>query len=509
MNRPISLKDETQPVGRKFNTTIFGFVLNFLLVVILSLSAVFAVVTVSTSTEQLYRHPFTVSNAAREIKINLVSMHRYMKDVVLAQNDEQLERASALVAEHEKAAFDSFRVIFDRFLGDKEKVLSVYQTFVAWRDIRNEVIALKHAGETDAAAAITKGKGADHVELLNRQTQELADFAANKAAEFRTNAQDNARNAVMIMSVLALFAVALSIAIAIYIIRNLRHSDEEIKKRVHLIDQNILMARLSPDGVVLEVSNALCRYLGMLREDLLDAPSNFFLASEENNDLLDSIWRNLRTGAPWNGEIKRISSDGSAKWARMSVLPNLDTQYQIEGYTLILQDMTSKKLSLTDNLTTLGNRRQYEETLEREISLAKRNDTYLTLAIVDIDFFKNYNDRYGHPQGDVALAKVGKALMSCMRRPNDYIFRIGGEEFAVLFSGMGQEESRVFLETIRESIEALDIPHEKSSVAAHLTISIGATSKLGSNLPDPDLLYIEADKALYLAKETRNQTVMV
>jgi len=478
------------------------------LIVVIGVFSVYTVKSISADTERLYNHPFTVSNAARDIKINLISMHRYMKDVALAENEAQMDQASALVEAHEEHVFDSFVIIFDRFLGEKAKIHRVYQSFIAWREIRNEVIALKRAGQPEQAAQITKGKGAEHVQRLTDQTQELVDFAAAKASEFRHNSQRNAWQSVIVMSVLAVLAVVLSVLISVVIMRSQKRSGEEIKKRAHLIDQNIMIAQLSLDGDVVEISNALCRYLGVLQHNILGTPSHLFTTGDDADALQETIWHYLKTGTQWSGEIKRVTGDGTAKWAKMTILPTLNADYTIDGYTCILQDMTSKKLSLTDNLTTLGNRRQYEETLEREISLAKRNDTYLTLAILDIDFFKNYNDRYGHPQGDTALARVGKAIISCMRRPNDYTFRIGGEEFAVLFSAIDRDESRRFLDTIRQSVENMNIPHETSAVSDHLTISIGGATMNGGALIDAEHLYIDADKALYMAKEGRNQTIM-
>lgn len=492
----------------KLNKTNIGFALIITLVMFSSVFSIHTIKTISAETERLYVHPFTVSNAAREIKINMVSMHRDMKDVALADNDEQLNKASAQVDAHEKEAFNNFEIIFERFLGDKAKIHRVYQSFVAWREIRNEVIALRRAGDAEAAAEVTKGKGADHVRRLTAQTQELVDYAAFKAAQFRQRSKENADRSILIMSALLSLSTMMVLAIAIYILRDQRRSDREIKKRSHLIDQNIMIASLNTDGNVTEISNAMCRYLEMPYGDVLGTPSHLFITEDNADELQQAIWRYLKTGSSWTGEIKRVSLSGFVKWAKMTVLPDLDNNFHIVGYTCILQDLTSKKQSLTDNLTTLGNRRQYEETLEREVNLAKRNDTYLTLAILDIDFFKNYNDLYGHPEGDTALARVAKAIISCMRRPNDYTFRIGGEEFAVLFSSTEREDSRIFLDGIRQCVENLNIPHADSKVSDHLTISIGGATLRGTSLADGEHLYIEADKALYMAKETRNQTVM-
>lgn len=491
-----------------FNKTIFGFAMIVLLVVTIGVLSVYKVKSISAETERLYKHPFTVSNAALQIESNLLSMHRYMKDVVLAQNNEQLNAASDKVSAHEEAVFRNFRIIFDRFLGKKEQIHQVYQSFVAWREIRNEVIALTRAGEIAAAADITKGKGADHVQLLQQQTHELVDFAAGKAAEFRESSARNAQQSVVLMGVLSVLATVTAIIISVYIFRGQQFAEAEIKKRSYLIDQNIMIAQLSPEGLVKEITNAMCRYLDVVKDSLLGRPSHFFLTGDNDHIAEDTIWRQLKTGADWSGELKRTTQDGVTKWAKISILPNLDSDYKVEGYTCILQDLTSKKLSLTDNLTSLGNRRQYEDILQHEIGLAKRNNTCLALAIIDIDFFKKYNDLYGHPKGDIALSRVAKAVLSCMRRPNDYTFRIGGEEFAVLFVTTGREDAFLFLDTIRKSVEAMEIPHAASTISEHLTVSIGGTAQHGSVISDAEHFYIEADKALYMAKENRNVTVM-
>ena len=492
----------------KLNKTNIGFALIIALVMFASMFSIHTIQTISAETERLYIHPFTVSNAARDIKINMISMHRDMKDVALADNDEQLNTASALVDAHEQEVFKNFEIIFERFLGDKGKIHRVYQSFASWREIRNEVIALRRAGDAASAAEITKGKGANHVRLLTAQTQELVDYAAFKASEFRQRSKDNAERSILVMSALLSLATLMVLAIAVYILREQRRSELEIKKRSHLIDQNIMIASLDRQGDITEISNAMCRFLEVSHDDILGTPSKLFVTEDNIDEVQQAIWRFLKTGSSWTGEIKRVSLSGFIKWAKMTILPDLDNNFHIVGYSCILQDLTSKKLSLTDNLTTLGNRRQYEETLEREVNLAKRNDTYLTLAIIDIDFFKNYNDHYGHPEGDTALARVAKAIIFCMRRPNDYTFRIGGEEFAVLFSSTGRDDSRIFLDGIRQSVEDLNISHPTSKVSDHLTISVGGATLRGTALPDGEHLYIEADKALYLAKETRNQTVM-
>lgn len=491
-----------------YNHTAIAFAFNIILTAFIGIFLVQTVTTLSTDTTRLYNHPYAVSNAARDINTNLISMHRYMKDVALSKNATELEKASLLVSEHEQYIFRNFEIIYERFLGDKQKVYQLNQEFIAWREIRNEVIALKRSGKHELAADITKGKGAEHVAMLSEKTQEFVVFAASKAAEFHQNSQKSADDSIVIMSSAVTLVIIISLLIAIHIVRKQTLADKEIDKRSHLIDQNIMMAQLDETGHILDISNALCRYLEVLRTEMLDQPSHFFLSIDDIEEQEENIWRKVKSGAQWEGEVKHVTRNSTIQWSQLTILPELDSEYKITGYSCILQDLTSKKASLTDNLTKLGNRRQFNDVLDHEIKLVKRNGNSLTLAIIDVDFFKKYNDFYGHPAGDEALTKVGRAISSKMRRPDDYAFRIGGEEFAVLISGMEQELARNYLDEIRNTIETLKIPHSESDVSEHLTISIGAVTQHDNGNLDSEHLYIDADKALYLAKESRNVVAM-
>ena len=199
--------------------------------------------------------------------------------------------------------------------------------------------------------------------------------------------------------------------------------------------------------------------------------------------------------------------NGDVLWAVSSIIPFFDECYQVEGYTNILHDLTSKKLATIDKLTGLLNRRSYDEILTDQISLAVRNNLPISLAILDIDYFKRFNDSYGHPEGDVALKKVSSVLLKCLQRPSDFVFRIGGEEFAVLISGLNKQKIENYLNNIREKIQGLKIANKNSSVCPHLTISIGAVVLVEGALNE-QALYKLADKALYEAKVKRN-TVLV
>ncbi len=166
-----------------------------------------------------------------------------------------------------------------------------------------------------------------------------------------------------------------------------------------------------------------------------------------------------------------------------------------------------KRISTTDGLTGLYNRRYFDETLDKEWKRARREQQALSLVMLDVDHFKQFNDHYGHQAGDACLVQVANALRSSVCRPADTAARYGGEEFIVILPNTPNEGALVMAENIRQAIIALDIPHEHSSAASHITVSLGvATTSTQSESMTVDGLLKAVDDALYQAKEHgRNQ----
>jgi len=175
-----------------------------------------------------------------------------------------------------------------------------------------------------------------------------------------------------------------------------------------------------------------------------------------------------------------------------------------------LQEVNTRleELAITDQLTGLFNRRHFNNIFRQELKRASRENTYLSLIILDIDFFKKLNDNYGHSEGDRVLAQVSEKLTDLCQRPGDYAFRLGGEEFGVLSANLEPLGTVEFAEILRKGIETLDIPHEYSDVAKILTVSIGAVSMMPDETDTIDDYMSIADARLYKAKQLgRNQVV--
>lgn len=161
-----------------------------------------------------------------------------------------------------------------------------------------------------------------------------------------------------------------------------------------------------------------------------------------------------------------------------------------------------RSLAFKDGLTGIYNRRYFDHSLERQSSLSARNNAPLSLLMVDIDFFKRYNDTLGHLAGDDALRAVAELLQNCCNRPTDIAARYGGEEFAVLLPDTAEEGAVKIAKTILSEIEAANITHPDSELS-YLTVSIGiAVSVDGETSSLLDL----ADKQLYLAKKLGRNT---
>ena len=173
---------------------------------------------------------------------------------------------------------------------------------------------------------------------------------------------------------------------------------------------------------------------------------------------------------------------------------------------LKLKSEMLEELAFLDGLTDIPNRRGLEETLTKDWGRAKRSGIPLSVLMVDIDFFKAFNDNYGHGAGDECLRRVAQALKKGLMRPGDFIGRYGGEEFSVILPDCDTAGAALVAENLRERVAALNISHAHSTVAAHVTVSIGyATRVVGTDSAWPDLMD-EADQALYLAKQRgRNQ----
>ena len=189
-------------------------------------------------------------------------------------------------------------------------------------------------------------------------------------------------------------------------------------------------------------------------------------------------------------------------WHVFTSIQQDHTRLEVAAKKLKRINKKLENVSYTDSLTSLHNRRYFNLVYEKELKQAKRDKSYITFMMLDIDYFKQYNDTYGHLQGDVALKAVAKVLKETLKRPNDYIFRLGGEEFGVLLTKTDESNSANLARDICNSLRAREIEHKNSQVNDFLTISIGVVCCVADEALADEILISRADEMLYEAKKS-------
>lgn len=175
---------------------------------------------------------------------------------------------------------------------------------------------------------------------------------------------------------------------------------------------------------------------------------------------------------------------------------------------VVRQRRMLESLANIDGLTELPNRRQFDAVLSAEWARSRRTKQTLSVALLDVDFFKRYNDHYGHAMGDHVLQLLAKTLQKRVQRPADLVARYGGEEFVVIMPDTTIEGALELAERLRIGVEGLGIPHKRSSAAVCATVSIGVASSAPEDLPSAEALLHRADERLYRAKKAgRNRIV--
>ncbi|MGB2146938.1 MAG: diguanylate cyclase domain-containing protein [Vibrio toranzoniae] len=221
---------------------------------------------------------------------------------------------------------------------------------------------------------------------------------------------------------------------------------------------------------------------------------------------------------------KVVSSDGECTWYDVVKSPFKDTASSTNGVLIMARDITERylaeqkleeanleleRLSFMDSLTSVSNRRRFDEQLSALWYYHAREKLPLTIMLCDIDFFKGYNDFYGHQQGDNALIKVSQAFKQVLNRSSDCVARYGGEEFGFILPNTTTEGAQLVAQRIHDEVLKLELDHEKSTVSEFITVSIGIISYIPMPGDEMESAVALADSALYQAKsEGRNRSIV-
>lgn len=223
-----------------------------------------------------------------------------------------------------------------------------------------------------------------------------------------------------------------------------------------------------------------------------------------------------KAGTDHEADYRALSKDGNYVWIRDVVHVVRDEAGEVEALIGFMFDISERKkteaklidlqkeleaLSFKDGLTGVANRRMFDSIMAAEWANAKLNHQPLSIIMLDIDYFKQYNDHYGHIQGDDCLRRVAAILSSATRRSRDFFARFGGEEFMLVLPDTDESDAINIAERCRSLICKEGIPHEKSEVVAMVTVSLGVSTIIPTDKDDPIRFIEEVDKRLYQAKQ--------
>jgi len=303
-----------------------------------------------------------------------------------------------------------------------------------------------------------------------------------------------------------------------------RLKESEARYRLLAEHSTDTVLELSLDLTRLYVSPACREMLGFEPEELLGGKSGALAHPEDANGVLE-ILRNLASGFLDRATIEARHRHRDGRWiwmeARYRALKDPATR-ATTGIVASVRDISARKaveeqlaeayrrleaVAREDGLTGLANRRTFDEALEREFARAWRDERSLSLIMLDIDAFKQFNDRYGHPAGDECLRRIGRTLSSVISRPGDLAARYGGEEFALLLPDTDDFSAAIIGERLREAVLRLGIGHDASPHGV-ITVSVGVAAFGRRILDRPEDLIQSADVALYRAKGAGRNVVV-
>ncbi|MGD8191948.1 sensor domain-containing diguanylate cyclase [Brevibacillus ginsengisoli] len=254
---------------------------------------------------------------------------------------------------------------------------------------------------------------------------------------------------------------------------------------------------------------------GYTLEEVMGRNPRIFQSGLHHGSFYKTMWQTIQQTGQWQGEIwnRRKNGEAYAEWLNITRIQG--EEGEVTNYVAVFSDITERKrfeqelreaneklrlLSSVDGLTEIANRRFFDELYQREWTRAMRNSLPLSLIMIDIDYFKAFNDTYGHQEGDECLKLVAQTLAATIKRSNDLVARYGGEEFVIILPQTDLEGAATVARKLREQIQALRITHMYSKSSQYVSISLGVACTHPALSSHPEELIRMADQALYRAK---------
>ncbi|WP_052501709.1 sensor domain-containing diguanylate cyclase [Thiomicrospira microaerophila] len=291
-------------------------------------------------------------------------------------------------------------------------------------------------------------------------------------------------------------------------------SVKEFMNYITMVDEHVITSTTDLKGVITSVSKAFCEISGYTELELIGKNHNIVRHPDMPSELYDDLWQTIKQGKPWSGEVKNRKKDGGFYWVKVFISPNFDPLGIMTGYTAVRHDITDHKkveqMMHTDELTQLYNRRYYNQILAGYINKNHANGCWIGYLMIDADNFKKYNDTYGHQAGDDVLREISDSLTASFNQPNDRVFRLGGEEFCVIYTEKNANELKRRADASRQHLQDKQIKHSANPPYDCVTLSMGLMELDPAVQYATDEIYKYADEALYRAKQKgRNQIEVV
>ncbi|QCU90299.1 sensor domain-containing diguanylate cyclase [Thiomicrorhabdus sediminis] len=270
------------------------------------------------------------------------------------------------------------------------------------------------------------------------------------------------------------------------------------------VDRYVITSSTDIHGKITSVSQAFCQLTGYSEKELIGNKHNILRHPDTPTEFFAEMWQTITSGQSWRGELRNINKSGECFWVQLQIDSIRDEKGNTVGYISIEQNITDRKyielLTIRDELTGAFNRRHYNHVLPIEIERAKRDNKQLCFMMIDADNFKKYNDTYGHQEGDEVLKNIVATLKNTFKRADDFIFRLGGEEFAVLYRAENESYAQSIADISRSKIYDLNMPHSGNPPYGRVTVSSGVMILKPDQQYILEEIYKYADEALYKAK---------
>ncbi|UQB42075.1 diguanylate cyclase [Thiomicrospira microaerophila] len=263
---------------------------------------------------------------------------------------------------------------------------------------------------------------------------------------------------------------------------------------------------------VVWASRRYCELTGYSLETLQQTNFMDLAGPDMSSNKLQAIAKQVLSGHAWSGEMEGRTKDGKVYWVELTLSPQKNYLGKVTEVWATRVNISDKKiieeLSIKDELTGIFNRRYLNQVFDAEIGRIRRKKGLLNLALFDLDYFKHVNDQYGHLVGDQVLKAVTECAARHFNRGEDYLFRMGGEEFLIMTNGLSNDEFKLHLDRFRQSVVDLNVENKGTELGV-VSISIGALAWQAEKVKDFTLVYKHLDDALYLAKAAgRNRIEM-